>query len=97
MEAGKIEKCDKEVGHALFVIASKLNPAYNHRVPILLKYAIAKKLVDAHQIDRAIEFIKEKGDLDLTEKELETQVWLRIRLIINNFFHKKIKSNFFSF
>lgn len=78
MDVGKIEKCDNEVGHALFVLASKLNAAFNHRVPLLLKYTTAKKLVDAHQIDRAIEFIKEKGDLELTEQEFETKVGVRI-------------------
>jgi len=83
LEIGKIENCDKEVGHALFVLASKLNTAYNHRVPLLLKYATAKKLVDAHQIDKAIEFLKEKGDLDLTEQEFETKVGVRIIYNLN--------------
>lgn len=74
VDTGKIETCDKEVGFALFVLASKLNTAYNHRVPLLLKYILSKKLTEAHQIDRAIELIKEKGDLDLGDKEFEEKV-----------------------
>lgn len=51
-----------------------MNTAYNHRVPILLKYATSKTLIESHQIDRAIEFLKEKGDLDLTEEEFEKKI-----------------------
>ncbi len=86
MEAGKIESCDKEVGHALFMLASKLNPAYNHRVPLLIKYVTAKKLVDSHRIDTAIELVKEKGDLELTEQEFETRLGVRrIFFLLTNF------------
>jgi len=41
---------------------------------------MSKQLVDAHQIDKAIEFIKEKGDLNLTEQEFETNVGVNIIL-----------------
>lgn len=46
----------------------------------MLKYAVSKKLIDAHQIDKAIEFIKEKGDFDLTEQEFESNVGVSINI-----------------
>ncbi len=62
------------LGHAICIIAEKLNPAYNHRLPLLMKYLLSKKLINPHQIDTAVEFIKEKGDLTLTEEEFEKRV-----------------------
>jgi hypothetical protein len=82
LEKGLIESADKEVGQALYIVASKINAAYNHRVPILIKYITTKKLLDAHQIDVALEFLKKKGDLDLTEDEFEASVGVFICLFI---------------
>jgi hypothetical protein len=39
-----------------------------------MKYLLSKKLINPHQIDTAVEFIKEKGDLTLTEEEFEKRV-----------------------
>jgi hypothetical protein len=48
----------------------------------LIKYITTKKLLDAHQIDVALEFLKKKGDLDLTEDEFEASVGVFICLFI---------------
>ena len=39
-----------------------------------MKYVLSKKLINPHQIDTSIEFIKEKGDLNLTDEEFEKRV-----------------------
>jgi glutaminyl-tRNA synthetase len=77
---GHVEKCDNEVGHIIFLIAEKLNVAYNHRLALLLKYATSKKLLNPHQLDSAIEFLKEKGDLPLTDEEFESKVGIGIEI-----------------
>jgi len=52
----------------------KINPAYNHRIPLILKYVLDKKLLHPSQIDVAAEFVIKKGDLPLTEEEFEKNV-----------------------
>lgn len=76
----KIESCDKEVGHLLFLIAEKLNPAYNHRLPLLFKYVLSKKITSPHQLDAAVEFIKEKGELPISDEEFEKRVGVGIEI-----------------
>ena len=76
----KIESCDKEVGHLLFLIAEKLNPAYNHRLPLLFKYALSKKITSPHQLDAAVEYIKEKGELPISDEEFEKRVGVGIEI-----------------
>ncbi len=66
------------MGHILFLIAEKLNPAYNNRLPLLLKYTLSKKLLNPHQLDSAIEFLKEKGELAIEEEEFEKKVGIGI-------------------
>ena len=98
MSEGKIELCDKEVGHIIFLIAEKLNPAYNHRLGLLLKYATSKKLLNPHQLDAAIELLKEKGELPISDEEFEKQVGIgvvitdddirrEVQLVIKNGMH----------
>ncbi len=60
------------------MIAEKLNPAYNHRLPLLIKYALTEKLLDPHQLDAAIEFIKEKGEQNIEEEEFEKNVGIGV-------------------
>ena len=38
LDQAKVKKGDKELGLLLIQLAEKLNPAYNHRLPLLLKY-----------------------------------------------------------
>lgn len=76
----KIESCDKEVGHLLFLIAEKLNPAYNHRLPLLFKYVLSKKITSPHQLDAAVEYIKEKGELPISDEEFEKRVGVGIEI-----------------
>ena len=46
-----------------------------------MKYITSKKLLNAHQIDAAMEFLRKKGDLDLTEEEFEKNVGVNKFLI----------------
>lgn len=52
----------------------------------MVKYITAKKLLDAHQIDAALEFLKKKGDLNLTEDEFEKSVGVNIIIFFCYFF-----------
>ncbi len=88
---GKVDSCDKEVGHIIFLIAEKLNPAYNHRLGLLLKYAISKKLLNPHQLDAAIELIKEKGELHISDEEFEKQVGIGV-VITEDDIRKQVQS-----
>ncbi len=80
LNEAKIESCEKEVGHLLFLIAEKVNAAYNHRLPILFKYALSKKITSPHQLDAAVEFIKEKGELPISDEEFEKRVGVGIEI-----------------
>ena len=75
------------------MLAEKLNSAYNHRLPLLLTYVLNKKLVNPHQIDAAVEFIKEKGDLDLLSNEFEEKVGIG-RVISEEDISKRIDEEF---
>lgn len=68
------------MGHLLFLIAEKLNPAYNHRLPLLFKYVLSKKITSPHQLDAAVEFIKEKGELPISDEEFEKRVGVGIEI-----------------
>ncbi len=74
MNEAKIESCDPEVGHVLIQVAEKIGVAYNHRLPLVLKYVLSKKMFNPSQIDTCVEFVKEKGDLPLSEEEFEKKV-----------------------
>ncbi len=74
LSEAKIDTCDTEVAHALLQIAEKMKDTYNHRLPLVLKYVLDKKLLNPSQIDTCVEFVKEKGDLQLTEEEFEKRV-----------------------
>jgi hypothetical protein len=58
-------------------VAEKIKDTYNHRLPLVLKYVLDKKLLNSSQIDTCVEFIKEKGDLPLTEDEFEKRVGVK--------------------
>jgi hypothetical protein len=49
LDQAKVKKGDKELGLLLIQLAEKLNPAYNHRLPLLLKYVIPKDISSAQQ------------------------------------------------
>ena len=76
----KIEKCEKEVGQMLVLVAEKLNPTYNHRLPLLLKYVISKQISTSHQLDVSIDFLKKKGEEVITEEEFETKTGINLKL-----------------
>ena len=76
----KIEKCEKEVGQMLVLVAEKLNPTYNHRLPLLLKYVISKQIATSHQLDVSIDFLKKKGEEVITEEEFETKTGINLKL-----------------
>lgn len=59
---------------AIFYIAEKLIPQLNHRIPLLTKYTLKKKLLIPAQIDVALEFLKNKGESSFTDEEFEKSV-----------------------
>ena len=68
-----------EVGTALVTIAEKLDEAFFHRIPFITKYIIEKKLINPHQIDSVVEFIKTKGsDIPIDVKEFESTVGIGV-------------------
>jgi hypothetical protein len=77
LDEAKIDSCDKEVGHAICQIAEKISTTYNHRIPLILKYVLDKRLLNPSQIDAVVELVKEKGDLPLTEEEFEKRIGVR--------------------
>lgn len=76
----KIDKCEKEVGQMLVLVAEKLNPTYNHRLPLLLKYVISKQIATSHQLDVSIDFLKKKGEEVITDEEFETKTGINLKL-----------------
>ena len=80
LDEAKIEKCDKEVGQMLVLVAEKLNPTYNHRLPLLLKYVISKEIGTSHQLDIAIDFLRSKGEEVITNEEFEKKVGIGLKL-----------------
>ena len=58
-------------GLIIYLIAEKLPPAFNFRIPLLIKYTLNKKIVNPHQLDMAIKYLKEQGENDFCEKDFE--------------------------
>jgi glutaminyl-tRNA synthetase len=61
-------------------IAEKIGTTYNHRIPLILKYVLGKQLLNPSQIDTVADFVKEKGDLPLTEEEFEKRCGIGITI-----------------
>ena len=73
LDEAKVKKGDKELGLLLIQLAEKLNPAYNHRLPLLLKYVIPKDISSSQQLDAAIAYLKKKGEEEINKDEFEKQ------------------------
>ena len=80
LDESKVDKCEKEVGNMLISIAEKLNPAYNHRLPLLLKYVLSKEISTTHQLDFAIDFLKKKGEENVTEEEFKEKCGIGLKI-----------------
>ena len=64
----------------LISIAEKLNPAYNHRLPVLIKYVLSKDISTTHQLDFAIDFLKKKGEENVTEDEFKEKCGIGLKI-----------------
>ena len=73
LDEAKVKKGDKELGLLLIQLAEKLNPAYNHRLPLLLKYVIPKDISTSQQLDAAIAYLRKKGEEEINKEEFEKQ------------------------
>ena len=73
LDQAKVKKGDKELGLLLIQLAEKLNPAYNHRLPLLLKYVIPKDISSSQQLDAAIAYLRKKGEEEINKEEFEKQ------------------------
>ncbi len=80
MDESKVDKIEKEVANMLISIAEKLNPAYNHRLPVLIKYVLSKDISTTHQLDFAIDFLKKKGEENVTEDEFKEKCGIGLKI-----------------
>ena len=72
----------------LFSLAEKLIPQLNFRIPLLVKYILSKELHHVAQIEKAIEYLKAKGDAELSDKEFEKHIG--VLNITNKIYYIKI-------
>ena len=80
LEQSKLEKGDKELGLLLIQLAEKLNPTYNHRLPLLLKYVIPKEISTSQQLDAAIAYLRKKGEEEIDTKEFENLTGIGVKI-----------------
>ena len=80
LEQSKLEKGDKELGLLLIQLAEKLNPTYNHRLPLLLKYVIPKEISTSQQLDAAIAYLRKKGEEEIDTKEFENITGIGVKV-----------------
>ena len=80
LEQSKLEKGDKELGLLLIQLAEKLNPTYNHRLPLLLKYVIPKEISTSQQLDAAIAYLRKKGEEEIDTKEFENITGIGVKI-----------------
>ena len=80
LDEAKVKKGDKELGLLLIQLAEKLNPAYNHRLPLLLKYVIPKDISSSQQLDAAIAYLRKKGEEEINTEEFEKQCGIGVKV-----------------
>ena len=80
LDESKLTSCEKEVGNMLISVAEKLNPAYNHRLPLILKYVINKEISTTHQLDFAIDFLKKKGEEKISEEDFKSNCGIGLKI-----------------
>ena len=73
LESADIKTQDKDLALMLIQVAEKLNPAFNHRLPLLLKYVKSKEISNSQQLDAAIAYLRKKGEEEIDTKEFEKQ------------------------
>ena len=61
-------------------MAEKLNPAYNHRLPLLLKYVIPKDISYSQQLDAALSYLRKKGEEEINTEEFEKQCGIGVKV-----------------
>ena len=80
LEQAKVVKGDKELGLLLIQLAEKLNPAFNHRLPLLLKYVIPKDISSSQQLDAAINYLRKKGEEEIDTAEFEKMAGIGVKV-----------------
>ena len=80
LDQANVKKGDKELGLLLILLAEKLNPAYNHRLPLLLKYIIPKDISSSQQLDAAIAYLRKKGEEEINTEEFEKQCGIGVKV-----------------
>ena len=97
LDQAKVKKGDKELGLLLIQLAEKLNPAYNHRLPLLLKYVIPKDISSAQQLDAAINYLRKKGEEEIDTNEFEKIAGIGVKITpddirkeVNNLMNAKL-------
>ena len=80
LEQGNITTADKETGNLIILVAEKVNPAFNHRIPLLLKYVNSKEITSSHQLDACVEYLRKKGDEELNEEDFKKQCGIGVKI-----------------
>ena len=80
IDESKLDTACKEVGQMLVLVAEKLNPTYNHRLPLLLKYVISKEIPTSHQLDVAVDYLKSMGESPITDEEFKAKVGIGLNI-----------------
>ena len=73
LETANVKTQDKDLALMLIQVAEKLNPAFNHRLPLLLKYVIPKEISNSQQLDAAVAYLRKKGEEEIDTKDFEKQ------------------------
>ena len=80
LDEAKVEKCEKEVGQLLLAVAEKLNPTYNHRLPVLLKYVINKEIENSNHLDICIQYLTSKDRENVDEEDFKKKCGIGLKL-----------------
>ena len=99
LDQAKVKKGDKELGLLLIQLAEKLNPAFNHRLPLLLKYVIPKDISSSQQLDAAIAYLRKKGEEEINTEEFEKVCGIGVKVTaddiraeVNNLIKPKLET-----
>ena len=80
LEQPNVITTDKEIGNMLIQVAEKLNPAFNHRLPLLIKYVNSKEITTSHQLDACVEYLRKKGEEEINEDDFKKQCGIGVKI-----------------
>eukprot|EP00340_Litonotus_pictus_P005894 CAMPEP_0170525050 /NCGR_PEP_ID=MMETSP0209-20121228/10508_1 /TAXON_ID=665100 ORGANISM="Litonotus pictus, Strain P1" /NCGR_SAMPLE_ID=MMETSP0209 /ASSEMBLY_ACC=CAM_ASM_000301 /LENGTH=806 /DNA_ID=CAMNT_0010814091 /DNA_START=113 /DNA_END=2533 /DNA_ORIENTATION=+ len=80
-QESKLTQGDNDIGTALVTLAEKLDEAFFHRLPFIVQYIVDRKLLNPHQIESVVDYIKSKGsDMVIEKDDFESKVGIGIEI-----------------